>query len=84
LKTQQSLPELFLKGNIIQWNLENLNVSAVYLDSIPVTGMVTLSRVQYGGTVCHHITLTSPITVYGAVRDSVIVDHKNIQTISSS
>lgn len=68
----------------MQWNLENLKVTAVYLDSIPVAGMVTLSRVQYGGNVCHHITLTSPITVYGTVRDSVIVDHKNIQTISSS
>jgi hypothetical protein len=68
----------------MQWNLENLNVTAVYLDSIPVAGMVTLSRVRYGGEVSHHITLTSPITVYGTVRDSVIVDHKHIQTISSS
>ena len=68
----------------MQWNLENLNVTAVYLDSIPVAGTVTLSRVRYGGVISHHITLTSPITVYGTVRDSVIVDHKHIRTISSS
>jgi len=67
----------------MQWNLENLNVTAVYLDSIPVVGKVTLSRVKYGGEVSHHIALASPITVYGTVRDSVIVDHRNIQTISS-
>ena len=66
------------------WNLESLNVSAVYLDTFPVTGRVTLSRVKYGGDVCHHIKLDSPITVYGAVRDMVIVDHKHIQTVSSS
>ena len=66
------------------WNLESLNVSAVYLDTFPVTGKVTLSRVKYGGDVCHHIQLDSPINIYGAIRDVVIVDHKNIQTISSS
>ena len=66
------------------WNLESLNVSAVYLDTFPVTGKVILSRVMYGGGVCHHIQLDSPITVYGAIRDVVIIDHKHIQTVSSS
>ena len=66
------------------WNLESLNVSAVYLDTFPVTGKVILSRVKYGGDVCHHIQLDSPINIYGAIREVVIVDHKNIQTISSS
>ena len=65
------------------WNLESLNVSAVYLDTFPVTGKVTFSRVKYGGDVCHHIQLDSPINIYGAIREVVIVDHKNIQTISS-
>ena len=65
------------------WNLEALNVSAVYLDTFPVTGRVTLSRVKYGGGISHHIKLDSPITVYGAVRDMVIVDHKHIQTVYS-
>ena len=65
------------------WNLESLNVSAVYLDTFPVTGKVILSRVKYGGDVCHHIQLDSPINIYGAIREVVIVDHKNIQTISS-
>ena len=68
----------------MQWNLENLKVSARYLGDFPVQGIVTLSRVKYGGGVSHHIKLDLPLVVYGAIRDSVIVDHKNIQTISSS
>ena len=66
------------------WHLESFKVSAIYLDTFPVSGTVTLSRVKYGGDVCHHIKLDSPITVYGAVRDVVIIDHKHIQTVSSS
>lgn len=66
------------------WNLEDLKVSAVYLGDIPVTGRVTLSRVKYGGDISHHVKLDSPINIYGAVRDVVIIDHKHIQTVSSS
>lgn len=72
------------KGNIMSWNLESLKVSATYLDTFPVTGKVTLSRVKYNGTVSHHITLDKPITVYGSIRDRVIIDHKDIKTVSSS
>lgn len=68
----------------MQWNLENLHVTGVYLGDIPVAGVVTLSRVKYGGGITHHVQLTSPIKVYGSVRDTVILDHKHIQTVSSS
>jgi hypothetical protein len=68
----------------MQWNLENLKVSARYLGDFSVQGVVTLSRVQYGGAVCHHIKLDLPLVVYGAIRDTVIVDHKDIDSVSSS
>ena len=59
----------------MQWNLEGMQVYGMYLDDIPVSGMVTLSRVQYGGKVCHTVQLNEPITVYGAVRERVILEH---------
>ena len=65
----------------MQWNLEGMQVYGTYLDSIPVSGMVTLSRVQYGGDVCHTVQLDEPITVYGAVRERVIITHKCVSRV---
>ncbi len=64
-----------------QWVLEGLTVTGLYLDDIPVQGVVSLSRVKYGGEVSHHVQLDKPIKVYGALRDTVILDHKQIQTV---
>ena len=63
------------------WCLEGLRVTGRYLDSIKVEGTITLSRVKYGGTLSHHIQLDRPVEVYGAMRDSVILDHSQIDTI---
>ena len=68
----------------MSWNLENLRVNAVYLDTIPVQGVVELSRVAYGGRVVHTIVLDNPITVYGALRDRVIVENESIQQVASN
>ncbi|CAB4129831.1 hypothetical protein UFOVP116_135 [uncultured Caudovirales phage] len=68
----------------MQWNLEGMQVYGMYLDDIPVSGMVTLSRVQYGGAVCHTVQLNEPITVYGAVRDRVILDHKFVSQVADT
>lgn len=67
----------------MQWNLETLKVSARYLGDFPVQGIVTLSRVKYGGGVSHHIKLDLPLVVYGAVRDTVIVEHADIYSVAS-
>lgn len=67
----------------MNWNLEGLSVSGRYMGSFPVSGRVELSRVKYGGAVSHHIVLESPITVYGAVRERVILDHSDIETVRS-
>jgi hypothetical protein len=66
------------------WSLEGLYVETTYLETFPVEGRVELSRVAYGGSVHHTIVLTTPITVYGAVRDRVIVDHKTVTRVKSN
>jgi len=68
----------------MQWNLENLKVSARYLGDFPVQGIVTLSRDNYRGGVSHHIKLDLPMIGYGAIRDTVIIDHTDIESVSSS
>lgn len=67
--------------NCMQWNLEGMQVYGTYLDSIPVSGLVVLSRVQYGGNVCHTIQLDEPITVYGAVRERVIIAQQEVSRV---
>jgi hypothetical protein len=66
------------------WNYEGLVVSGQYLDSIPVRGRVELSRVKYGGEVCHTIKLEEPIEVYGRVTDRLILDQKQIEQVSDN
>ena len=58
------------------WQLEGCNVKGKYLDLFPSTGVVTLSRVKYGGRVQHTVRLDAPITVYGEVRDTVLADER--------
>ena len=65
----------------MNWNLEGQRVEGLYMGQFPVSGKVELSRVQYGGTVSHHIALDTPITVYGAVRDRVILEHKFVNRV---
>ena len=63
------------------WNLEGMTITGKYMGEFPVAGVVELSRVQYGGTVSHHVDLETPIVVYGATRDVVILNHANIETV---
>lgn len=66
------------------WILEKMKVSGKYMGEFPVTGRVRLSRVKYGGGVCHHVKLDNPIMVYGAERDVVILDHTQIELVSDN
>jgi len=70
-----------VKTNCTAWVLEGLTVTGLYLGSIPVEGKIRLSRVKYGGKVSHHLDLIKPVEVYGALRDSVILDNDEILTI---
>lgn len=61
----------------MNWNLEGTRINADYYGT-PISGIVILSRVKYGGSVQHTIRLDAPITVYGTVRDFVLLDSETI------
>ena len=63
------------------WNLENCRVTGNYMGIALVSGMVTESRVKYGGSVCHTVELDKPITVFGALRERVILDNWEVEKI---
>jgi hypothetical protein len=68
-----------LREIMSNWNLEGLMVEGSYLDGeFPISGRVELSRVKFGGSVCHTVSLDYPIEVYGAVRDRVIIEHRDV------
>lgn len=68
----------------MSWNLEGMVVWARYLDEYDVYGKVESSRVKYGGEVQHTIVLSTPINIYGQLRDRVLVEHKSITRVSDS
>ena len=59
------------------WQREGETVCAEYHGQF-VRGIVTESRVKYGGTVQHTVKLFNPITVFGSVRDTVLLDATEI------
>ena len=66
----------------MSWNLEGMIVTGMYLDMFPVRGRVDISRVKYGGEVSHHMMLDEPVEIFNTMRDRVILDHKQVQTVS--
>jgi hypothetical protein len=68
----------------MSWNLEGMKVEGTYLETFPVSGVVELSRVAYGGRVNHHIRLDNSIKVYGAERDRVIIEHSQIECVKDN
>lgn len=68
----------------MNWNLEGLYIKANYLGEFPVIGKVRQSRVAYGGRVRHHIDLDTPINLFGADRDTVIIEHEEVLSVHSS
>ena len=63
------------------WDYTGMHIEGRYIGVFPVSGRVELSRVKYGGTVSHHVVLDSPITVFGAERDRVIISHSEITRV---
>lgn len=64
------------------WNLEGLTVRGTYF-GLPVEGVVTNSRVKYGGTVQHTIDLFRPISLFSTSehRTTVLLDANEITFI---
>lgn len=70
----------------MNWNLEGLAVEGLYLDDFPIAGRVRLSRVRYGGEVCHHVELFDSLDCHHGLitRDAggvVIIEHRNITRV---
>jgi len=59
------------------WNLEGQTVRGAYF-GLPVEGIVTLSRVKFGGTVQHTVELFFPITMFGSERTTVLLDANEV------
>jgi hypothetical protein len=58
----------------MSWNREGQKVAGVYLNAYTVSGVVTLSRVKYGGQVQHTVKLDQPMELFGNQRDVVLLD----------
>ena len=63
------------------WDLTGLRINGMYMGLWPYAGLVTESRVKYGGTVQHTVLLDEPITAYGTVRDQVLVTDKEVNRL---
>ena len=63
----------------MHWDLSGKHVVGKYLGAYAISGIVKESRVKYGGTIQHTVQLNSPISVYGAVRDTILVETHDIQ-----
>ncbi len=69
------------------WNKEGQRVAGVYLGAYTVSGLVTESRVRYGGSVQHTVKLDEPVVVFGRSADVLLLDDNDLfqkQTIDTS
>ena len=62
----------------MSWDLEGKPVEGIYMGQFPYKGIVELSRVKYGGDVIHTVVLDSPIEVFGATRERILVTETEI------
>jgi hypothetical protein len=64
-----------------QWDYTGLRVTGKYMGEFAISGRVESSRVAYGGEVKHTVVLDAPITVYGALRERVILEMPYVVSI---
>lgn len=62
----------------MSWNKEGQRVIGRYLNAYTVSGMVTESRVRYGGTVQHTVKLDKPMTVFGRSAEVLLLDNEDL------
>jgi hypothetical protein len=60
------------------WNKEGQRVAGVYLGAYTVSGLVTESRVRYGGSVQHTVKLDAPVEVFGRSADVLLLDDSDL------
>lgn len=73
----------------MDWDLKGSTIEAMYLNEVPVTGVVTLSRIKNDG-ISHHVELSKAFRYKGSADkcivnryagEIVVVDHKSITRI---
>ncbi len=62
----------------MSWNKEGQRVAGVYLGAYAVSGVVTESRVRYGGTVQHTVKLDQPMQVFGRSAEVLLLDNNDL------
>jgi hypothetical protein len=67
----------------MSWVLEGKRVRAEYHGLFPVEGTVILSRVCYGGAVKHTVSLPEPVMIYGALRDTLLFYHEDVEVVNA-
>jgi hypothetical protein len=50
----------------------------MYLQAYAVSGLVTESRVKYGGTVQHTVKLDKPMEVFGRTAEVLLLDEEDL------
>ena len=59
------------------WDRAGEQVAGTYL-GYTVSGVVTESRVKYGGAVQHTLQLAQPLTLFGTERTVVLMDERDL------
>ena len=60
------------------WDRTGTRVAGVYINTYTVLGLVTDSRVKYGGAVQHTVKLDTPMEVFGHVADVVLLNEEEL------
>jgi hypothetical protein len=62
---------------MMAWDRAGEQVAGTYL-GYTVSGVVTESRVKYGGAVQHTLQLAQPVTLFGTERTVVLMDERDL------
>jgi hypothetical protein len=62
----------------MSWNKEGQRVAGVYLNAYTVQGLVTESRVKYGGKVQHTVQLDQPLQIFGRTAEVLLLDEQEL------
>lgn len=65
----------------MKWDLTGDRVNGLYMGLYPYSGLVTLSRVKYGGDVQYTVQVDDPFVVFGSVRDVILVSVTEINRV---
>lgn len=65
----------------MKWDLTGDRVNGLYMGLFPYSGLVTDSRVKYGGDVQHTVQVDVPFVVFGSIREVILVSITEVNRI---